>query len=84
MIREEFSKYEIVLFDVDDALLDFTISEKKALHKAFCEFDLPTGLSDYHASYNEISQVLWRDLRRFSRLTPFFICLHIDKWIDFS
>ncbi|MDQ0214473.1 2-haloacid dehalogenase [Oikeobacillus pervagus] len=57
-------KYEIVLFDVDDTLFDFTISEKKALHKAFCEFDLPTGLSDYHGSYNEISQVLWRDLEQ--------------------
>ena len=57
-------KYEIILFDVDDTLFDFSMSEKKALHKAFVEFGLPTGLVDYEASYKEISKVLWRDLEQ--------------------
>ncbi|MFE4894894.1 YjjG family noncanonical pyrimidine nucleotidase [Peribacillus butanolivorans] len=57
-------KYEIILFDVDDTLLEFDISEKKALHESFLKFGLPTGLEDYQASYQEISRVLWRDLEQ--------------------
>ncbi|MBV7509786.1 YjjG family noncanonical pyrimidine nucleotidase [Bacillus sp. sid0103] len=57
-------KYEIILFDVDDTLFDFGLSEKKALHKAFVEFGLPTGLVRYEANYKEISKVLWRDLEQ--------------------
>lgn len=57
-------KYEIILFDVDDTLFDFSISEKRALHKAFVEFGLPKGLVDYEAKYKEISKVLWRDLEQ--------------------
>jgi 2-haloacid dehalogenase len=55
-------KYELILFDVDDTLFDFSMSEKEALHKAFVEFGLPMGLADYEADYKEISKVLWRDL----------------------
>ncbi|MFC9599203.1 YjjG family noncanonical pyrimidine nucleotidase [Peribacillus butanolivorans] len=57
-------KYEIILFDVDDTLLDFSISEKRALHRAFLEFGLPTGVKDYEACYQEISRVLWRELEQ--------------------
>ncbi|WP_459502334.1 YjjG family noncanonical pyrimidine nucleotidase [Bacillus sp. C1] len=55
-------KYKVILFDVDDTLFDFSMSEKKALHKTFLKFGLPTGLVDYEDSYKEISGVLWRDL----------------------
>ncbi|MFD9626599.1 YjjG family noncanonical pyrimidine nucleotidase [Peribacillus muralis] len=57
-------KYEIILFDVDDTLLNFGISEKKALHEAFREFGLPTGAEDYERCYQGISRVLWRDLEQ--------------------
>ncbi|MGE7835300.1 YjjG family noncanonical pyrimidine nucleotidase [Viridibacillus arvi] len=57
-------KYEIILFDVDDTLFDFSKSEKNALHKTFVEFGLPTGLADYEATYKEISMMLWRDLEQ--------------------
>jgi 2-haloacid dehalogenase len=57
-------KYEIILFDVDDTLFDFSKSEKIALHKAFTEFGLPTGLVDYEVDYQEISKVLWGDLEQ--------------------
>lgn len=57
-------KYEIILFDVDDTLLDFDISEKKALHKTFTEFGYPAGLSDYRVSYKEISKILWSNLEQ--------------------
>jgi 2-haloacid dehalogenase len=54
-------KYEINLFDVDDTLFDFSVSEKMALSKTLLAFELPTGLADYHASYKEISRELWSD-----------------------
>ncbi|WP_172368938.1 YjjG family noncanonical pyrimidine nucleotidase [Sporosarcina jiandibaonis] len=57
-------KYEIILFDVDDTLFDFVKSEKLALHKAFAEFGLPTGLANFEADYQEISKVLWGDLEQ--------------------
>ena len=57
-------KYEILLFDVDDTLFDFGMSEEKALHNAFVKFDLPKGVTDYWASYREISKVLWGDLEQ--------------------
>ena len=57
-------KYEIILFDVDDTLFDFDMSEKKALHKTFVEFGFPAGLADYRASYKEISKILWSDLEQ--------------------
>ncbi len=57
-------KYEIILFDVDDTLFDFNISEENALSKAFQEFELPKGLADYYSSYKEISKELWRELEQ--------------------
>lgn len=57
-------RYEVILFDVDDTLFDFKVSEEKALHKAFAEFGFPAGLKDYGARYREISKVLWRDLEQ--------------------
>ncbi|MDZ5607984.1 YjjG family noncanonical pyrimidine nucleotidase [Bacillus pseudomycoides] len=57
-------KYKVIFFDVDDTLFDFSVSEKNALHKAFVDFELPTGLVDYKNSYEEISKVLWRDLEQ--------------------
>lgn len=55
-------KYEIILFDIDDTLFDFSMSEQRALHNTFLEYDLSTGWTDYEASYKSISEVLWRDL----------------------
>ncbi|MCI0765475.1 YjjG family noncanonical pyrimidine nucleotidase [Bacillus sp. TL12] len=57
-------KYKVIFFDVDDTLLDFSMSEKNALHKVFEEFGLPTGEVEYRNSYKEISKVLWRDLEQ--------------------
>lgn len=57
-------KYEVILFDVDDTLFDFGMSEKNALHKAFVKFGFPEGMTDYRPDYNEISKVLWRDLEQ--------------------
>lgn len=52
-------KYDVILFDIDDTLLDFPKAEKAALHNTFMDYKMPTGFSDYHTSYREISKVLW-------------------------
>lgn len=57
-------KYEVILFDVDDTLFDFNISEKNALHKTFIKFGYPSGLTDYRTSYKEISKILWSELEQ--------------------
>lgn len=57
-------KYEIILFDVDDTLFDFGMSEEKALHNTFVKFGLPKGMTDYRADYKEISKGLWGDLEQ--------------------
>ena len=55
-------KYDVILFDVDDTLMDFKMTEENALQNTFTAFGLPTGLADYGAQYKEISKILWRDL----------------------
>ena len=59
-----FTKYETILFDIDDTLFDFKATEYAALHNTFMEYDLPNGFSDYHGSYKEISKILWEDLEQ--------------------
>ena len=58
------NNYHTILFDIDDTLMDFKLSEKAALHNAFSDHGMPTGFSDYHASYRKISSVLWNDLEQ--------------------
>lgn len=55
-------EYDILLFDLDDTLLDFGMTEKSTLHHLFVEYGLPNGVSDYIISYKAISKVLWDDL----------------------
>nr|WP_255536222.1 YjjG family noncanonical pyrimidine nucleotidase [Planococcus beigongshangi] len=57
-------KYEIVIFDIDDTLFDFSLSEHAALHNTFMEYEMPTGFADMHDSYRAISKVLWNDLEQ--------------------
>lgn len=55
-------KYDILLFDLDDTLLDFGMTENHALQNLFEEYGLPNGLKDYFDKYKAISKVLWEDL----------------------
>lgn len=80
-------RYEIILFDVDDTLLDFKVTEEKALHNTFLEFGLPAGLQDYGEGYRQISKALWRDLEkglvtlselRVERFKRLFLAHHLE------
>lgn len=58
------AKYNTVIFDIDDTLMDFAVSEHAALQNAFSEYEMPTGFIDMHDSYRAISKVLWNDLEQ--------------------
>lgn len=55
-------KYDVLLFDLDDTLFDFSETEKHALNNSFHAYGMPNGIMDYRASYKEISSGLWNDL----------------------
>ncbi|MCH6269523.1 MULTISPECIES: YjjG family noncanonical pyrimidine nucleotidase [Neobacillus] len=57
-------RYDIIFFDIDDTLFDFGKTEQNALHKAFTDFGLPSGMQDYRPHYKEISKVLWGELEQ--------------------
>ncbi|MCM3359518.1 YjjG family noncanonical pyrimidine nucleotidase [Psychrobacillus sp. MER TA 171] len=57
-------KYDVILFDLDDTLFDFGMTERNAFHQLFLEYGLPNGLQDYLGSYKSISKVLWDELEQ--------------------
>src|SRR5690348_8630672 len=54
--------YDIIFFDIDDTLFDFTKSEQEAFNKVFGKYNQLNSLTLYKKRYQEISEVLWRDL----------------------
>ena len=50
--------YKNILFDLDDTLLDFTKSEKKALQQVFHAYDIPYT-AEHIAKYKQINHELW-------------------------
>lgn len=57
-------QYEVILFDMDDTLFDFRLSEEEAFEKTFLEFGMTEGGVAYRASYRDISSILWRELEQ--------------------
>ncbi|QRG70178.1 YjjG family noncanonical pyrimidine nucleotidase [Brevibacillus choshinensis] len=57
-------KYEVILFDVDDTLFDFGMTEKEALHKTFQTYGISTPQVEYLPIYKEISGGLWKELEQ--------------------
>jgi len=52
--------YNILLFDLDDTLLDFQKSESKALEKVFQQFRIPFT-EEHIVKYKDINHQLWID-----------------------
>lgn len=80
-------KYDVILFDLDDTLFDFGITERNAFHQLFLEYGLPNGLQDYLSSYKAISKVLWDELElgvttlellKIERFKRLFLEHHLD------
>ena len=57
------TKYEILLFDVDDTLLDFDLAENAALDRMFKEENIVVT-SEMIARYKEINESMWRAFER--------------------
>ena len=57
------SKYETLLFDVDDTLLDFDVAENAALTRLF-EQENVTVTPAMLARYKEINEAMWRAFER--------------------
>ena len=57
------TKYETLLFDVDDTLLDFDLAENAALDRMFKEENIATT-PEMIARYKEINETMWRAFER--------------------
>ena len=57
--RYDFSKYEYLLIDVDDTILDFKKAEKKAFKKLFKELNVPYK-KEYLNIYSSDNLALWK------------------------
>lgn len=57
------SKYQTLLFDVDDTLLDFSAAEDEALHRLFAENGLDLT-DEVEKHYREINGALWSAFER--------------------
>ena len=56
-------KFKTLLFDVDDTLLDFQLTEKKALQALFEEEEV-TLTDEIEATYKKINSQLWREFEQ--------------------
>ncbi|MBO0470565.1 YjjG family noncanonical pyrimidine nucleotidase [Enterococcus sp. DIV0242_7C1] len=56
-------KFKTLLFDVDDTLLDFKLTEKKALHALFQEEEIPLT-EEIETTYKKINHRLWREFEQ--------------------
>ena len=56
-------RYEILLFDADNTVLDFTAAEASALKKVLAAYDLPTD-DETVSTYAKINDGLWKMLER--------------------
>ncbi len=56
-------RYEIILWDMDETLLDFKYSEKEALTHAFSMFQLNIS-EEIIRRYSEINQTFWKRLEK--------------------
>lgn len=58
-----FMKYNILLFDIDNTLLDFEADEKQALKRLFNSLGIELN-DELHQKYSTYNQSLWRKLER--------------------
>ncbi|MFD1706334.1 YjjG family noncanonical pyrimidine nucleotidase [Siminovitchia sediminis] len=56
--------YDIIFFDIDDTLFDFTKAEQEAFNKVFEKYNILNSLRVYKKSYEEMSKKLWKELEK--------------------
>jgi len=56
-------KYEVILFDADDTLFDYSLAEAHALKSVFLEFQVDL-LQSHIELYRSVNQQLWNDFEK--------------------
>jgi len=56
-------KYEVILFDADDTLFDYSLAEAHALKRVFLEFQIEL-LQSHIELYRSVNQQLWNDFEK--------------------
>src|SRR6185312_598191 len=51
--------YDIILFDLDDTLLDFQLSEKRSLQRLHADYFSSISYADFEKHYKQINHTLW-------------------------
>jgi putative hydrolase of the HAD superfamily len=51
--------YKYLLFDLDETLFDFKMSERNALKETMLEFNIPYKEDDHLPIYKKVNQILW-------------------------
>lgn len=74
-------KYQTLLFDADDTLLNFPKSEKAALAKLFADYGIPYS-EELRLCYHECSQGLWRQLERGEIDKPTLLATRFKLFFD--
>ncbi|GAA0178822.1 YjjG family noncanonical pyrimidine nucleotidase [Clostridium sediminicola] len=57
-------KYEVILFDADDTLLDFKKSEEYAFERTISEFDIKYYRNYHYKTYKNINKKVWEELEK--------------------
>ncbi len=74
-------KYQTLLFDADDTLLNFPRSEKTALSRLFADYGIPYS-EELRRCYHEGSQGLWRKLERGEIDKPTLLATRFKLFFD--
>ena len=53
-------QYKLILFDLDNTLLDYDQAERSALKNALTQFGVINNFARYHADYNRINKTFWQ------------------------
>lgn len=56
-------KYKAIFFDIDDTLLDFRKTSRKALSEVMITFKIPASKKNY-AVYDELNHKIWKELEK--------------------
>ena len=74
-------KYDTILFDADNTLLDFSMAEKKAHEKVSLEYGLPVN-DELYALYSTINDGLWKDYEKGLFTRDEIVVLRFTRYLE--
>jgi 2-haloacid dehalogenase len=57
-------QYKIILFDLDDTLIDFAVSQKKGLQQVHQQFYADLNFDHFETHFKSINYALWREVHK--------------------